>query len=156
MISAITESWTELWNWPIKTESYVKHGILLQYLPVLDWNSGAFFWETGTFLYWENIPGSLHMHGTNCVSLPKQSSTSPNNSSLSQGSHEKLAMFKNCKTHYLPQNTGSSSFRTTFMCQVMCCIAKSVNIMLIGDVYIHAKTTYGLKPMWKMENTKLD
>lgn len=78
MISAITESWTELWNWPIKTESYVKHGKLLQYSLVLDQNSGVFLRNRNIFVLgehsWEfaNAWDQLCLTSEAVTHLPKQ------------------------------------------------------------------------------------
>lgn len=57
---------------------------------IMDWISVGVF-----FFFFEKqehfCTGRTFLGVCNCVSLKKQSRTSPNNSSLSQGSHEKLA-----------------------------------------------------------------
>lgn len=51
----------------------------------------------------------------------------------------------NYENHNLPRIIEPSSFRTTAMCQVICCIVNSANIMSTGNLQIHA-TNHQFQP----------
>lgn len=98
--------------------------------------------KSGTFLPGENIPGGLLLgppvrHFTD---TPPQ---------FNQFNHVEMVVQetgkswpkKTYETHYLPRKTELSSFRTTSVHQVICCITNSVNRMWIGKI-IHLSTDH--------------
>lgn len=140
MISAITESGTELWNWPIKMEllNTECHGTDRNLTEI------PFSRERGTVLSRENIARGFLIHRTHRASLRKLSYWTPNNSPNHSGCQkQRESLYNSLLTpKYRPEQ-----FPNGYYTSVMCCIQNSVNKLLVGNVWMRRKTTCGKKCM---------
>lgn len=124
VISKITESRTESWNWPMKTESIVTHNRSWNW-QLVHWNSGE---KEGCF-FMENIPGGSSMCGTFHASQTLLPPSQTMQACQNGHPRRQKSLQKKYESHCLAQNTNPSNSQIASTCQMICCFANFGNLM---------------------------
>lgn len=133
------EWWMKLRNWPIKTQSTLKHGI--SQLDYDIWLKFYFSWERGTVFVWgENSRGGTHVWDHLCVTsqtllpLPKMIQACQSGCLRSWQSKEAKNQKSKIKNLLFTLKIQSWAGWWTPVHQGMCCFANSLIITSIGTM----------------------